>query len=390
MPEVQHRPRCWDQAVAGSKAIIDARLRYERVEQPVTAPRTQKVADALTARLRAGFETGAAWNTRLLVEGEFVDEWVGDFNSTANGRTQYPTVADPAAGELNRLQLTNTSLPGTTVTLGRQRINLDDQRFVGNVGWRQNEQTYDALRVVNTSISKLTVDLTYVDRVNRVFGENSLTQLPTFRGDMVLANLAYQLPFGKLTGFGYLLDLSNNAAGSSATAGLRFAGQKPVGAFKLNYTASWARQEDHGNNPIDYRATYLFGELGLGRGGFTTTLGYERLGAGARSFATPLATLHKFQGWADVFLTTPANGIEDGYASLAYAARRGPFDSLGVSGVFHQFDAARDGADLGHEMDLLLSARVQRLAGTLKYADYSGPVASQDVSKLWFELSVAW
>ncbi len=379
-----------DQAVAGSKVIIDARLRYERVEQPVAAARTENVADALTARLRAGFETGAAWDTRLLVEGEFVDDWIGDFNSTANGRTQYPIVADPAASELNRLQLTNTSLPGTTITLGRQRINLDDQRFVGNVGWRQNEQTYDALRVVNTSISKLTVDVSYVDRVNRVFGENSVTQLPTFRGDMVLANLAYQLPFGKLTGFGYLLDLSNSAASSSVTAGLRFAGQKPAGPFKFSYTASWARQTDHGNNPVDYDASYLLGELGLGRGGFAATLGYEKLGAGARSFTTPLATLHKFQGWADVFLTTPANGIADGYASLGYSAKWAPLDNLNLTGVFHQYDAARGGASLGHETDLLLSARRQRVTGTLKYADYSGPVAAQDISKLWFELAVAW
>ena len=44
--------------------------------------------------------------------------------------------------------------------------------------------------------------------------------------------------------------------------------------------------------------------------------GYEVLGAddGAAltSFQTPLATLHKFQGWADKFLTTPPNGIREG------------------------------------------------------------------------------
>ncbi len=74
---------------------------------------------------------------------------------------------------MNRLQLTNTSLPDTTLTLGRQRINLDDQRFVGNVGWRQNEQTYDGFRVVNKSIPNLTVDVTYFDQVNRVFGKES-------------------------------------------------------------------------------------------------------------------------------------------------------------------------------------------------------------------------
>ena len=66
-----------------------------------------------------------------------------DYNSTTNGKTTYPAVADPETYEINRLQLTNTRIPMTTVTLGRQRIVLDDQRFVGNVGWRQNEQTFD-------------------------------------------------------------------------------------------------------------------------------------------------------------------------------------------------------------------------------------------------------
>jgi len=379
-----------DEAIAASTPLLDARLRYEHVEQPVTATRTEDTANALTARLRAGFETGAAWDTRLLVEGEFVGDWIRDFNSTANGRAQYPIVADPAASELNRLQLANTSLPGTTLTLGRQRINLDDQRFVGNVGWRQNEQTYDAVRLVNTWVPKLTVDLTYMNRVNRVFGEHSVTQLPTFRGDIVLANVAWQTPVGKLTAFDYLLDLSNSPANSSATGGLRFTGQKPAGALKISYTASWARQTDHGNNPVDYHATYLFGELGLGHGGLSSTLGFEHLGAGARSFSTPLATLHKFQGWADVFLTTPANGIDDGYVSLGYAAKAGPFDNLNASAAFHDYHTARGSSSLGHEADLLLSARLQHVTGTLKYADYSGPVAAQDVRKFWLELVFAW
>ena len=73
-------------------------------------------------------------------------------------RPPYPVVADPESYEINRLQLTNTSIIDTTITLGRQRIVLDDHRFVGNVGWRQNEQTFDALRVVNKHIPNLTID----------------------------------------------------------------------------------------------------------------------------------------------------------------------------------------------------------------------------------------
>jgi hypothetical protein len=380
-----------DEAIAASKPILDLRLRYERVEQPPTLVRTEDAADALTLRLRAGFETGKLWNTALLVEGEFVDAWIDDYNSTANGRTAYPVVADPDASELNRLQLTNSSLPDTTLTLGRQRINLDDQRFVGNVGWRQNEQTYDALRVVNKGVKDLTVDITYASQANRVFGEHSITQLPRFKGDMLFANLGYQSPLGRLTGFAYVLGLDNSDANSSSTFGLRLSDQKPAGRLQLSYNASWATQADHAQNPVDYRARYLLGELGAGFAGFTGTIGYESLGGdGVKGFATPLATLHKFQGWADVFLATPATGIDDAYASLAWTTKRGPFDALNASVTYHDYQGEQGGAGLGEEINLLASARIKRFTTTLKFADYSGPQAAQDVKKFWIELAAAW
>ena len=108
-------------------------------------------AEAGTVRARLGVETGKAWNTALLIEGEFVTPFITDYRPDPTVATMltYPLVPDPEAYELNRAHLTNTSIANTTITLGRQRINIDDQRFVGNVGWRQNEQTFDALRVVN-------------------------------------------------------------------------------------------------------------------------------------------------------------------------------------------------------------------------------------------------
>src|SRR5688572_20945476 len=174
-------------AVRESKPIIDLRLRTEGVDQTGMA----EDADAFTVRGRLGFETGKAWNTTFLAEADVIWPWETHYNSTVNGKTGYPVVADAETYEVNRLQLTNTSIADTTLTLGRQRINLDDQRFVGNVGWRQNEQTYDGLRVVNKSIKNLTVDVTYFDQVNRVFGKES--PVGRFEGSNYLGNVAYQL-----------------------------------------------------------------------------------------------------------------------------------------------------------------------------------------------------
>src|SRR5688500_4664519 len=117
-------------AVRESKPIIDLRLRSEGVDQAGMA----EDAEAITLRGRLGFETGKAWNTTFLAEGDLLWPFATHYNSTVNGKTGYPVVADAETYEVNRLQLTNTSIADTAITLGRQRINLDDQRFVGNVG----------------------------------------------------------------------------------------------------------------------------------------------------------------------------------------------------------------------------------------------------------------
>jgi hypothetical protein len=194
-------------AIGEIKPLIDVRARYEYVDQSPPPAALINTANATTLRARLGAETGKAWSTALLVEGEFLTVLRDNYRSDTSvpGYAFYPVVADPEAYEVNRFQLTNTSIANTTITLGRQRINLDDQRFVGNVGWRMNEQTFDALRVVNKPLfntlgGNLTLDLTYANRANRVFGPES--PQGAYKGDIMLANVAYQFRYGKLTGFG--------------------------------------------------------------------------------------------------------------------------------------------------------------------------------------------
>lgn len=379
-------------AIGESKLILDTRLRLEDVDQD---PMTQD-AEALTLRARLGFETGKAWNTSLLAEGEFVWPLKSDYNSTTNGNTQYPTVADPESHEVNRLQLTNTSLPQTTVTLGRQRINLDDQRFVGNVGWRQNEQTFDSLRIVNKSVTNLTIDVAYVDQVNRVFGKDS--PQGRYNGDSFLANVGYQFPIGKLTAFGYWLEFDPiagvpAAAGdSSQTFGLRFAGDRAVGKVKLAYAASYADQQEYGENPVTFDNDYYLLELTATYRQYSLGAGIESLGGdGVKGFTTPLATLHKFQGWADKFLTTPANGIEDKYVNAGFAFKGvGPLDTLSALASYHDYDAERTSASYGSEIDVQLQAKWQRFTGLLKYADYSTDGLFTDTTKFWVQIEYVW
>jgi hypothetical protein len=386
-------------AIGEAKPIVDMRLRSEDVDQEPLA----EDAQALTLRLRLGFETGKAWNTSLLLEGDAIIPIQDDYRPDPAVATNvtFPVVADDEAYEINRFQLTNTSLPGTTVTLGRQRILLDDQRFIGNSGWRQNEQTFDALRVVNRSVANLVLDATYLNRVNRVNGPDSPQGV--YKGDSFLLNAGYQTKLGKLSAFGYLLDfepITNIPAGinplrdSTATYGVRFAGEKPVGKIKLAYAASYATQTDYADNALDFDLADEFVELTATFRQFGLGVGTEIMeGNGVKGFTTPLASLHKFQGWADKFTTTPPNGIEDLYANASVTLKGvGVLDTLGFIVSYHDYDAERIAADYGSEWDASIAAKHKRFNLLLKYADYQqgALVTARTTSKLWAQLEFIW
>lgn len=379
-------------ALSQTKLLLDTRMRYEGVEQdPLTDD-----AQAITLRARIGFETGKAWGTSLLAEGDLIWPIASDYNSTTNGKTQYPIVADPETYEVNRLQLTNTSLAGTTITLGRQRIVLDDHRFVGNVGWRQNEQTFDSLRVVNKSLQNVTFDVAYLNQVNRVFGKESAQG--RYEGDSVLANVSYQFPIGKLTGFGYLLKFEPIAVvpaavrDSSETFGVRFAGERPIQSMKLAYAASYATQSERGDNPLSFDLDYYLGELTASISRYSFGAGVEVLeGDGVKGFTTPLATLHKFQGWTDKFLATPVDGIEDKYVNAGLALKNvAALEALSFVAVYHTYEAERVSMDYGTELDLQLQAKLGKLSGVLKYGDYRSEGLLTDTKKYWLQFEYVW
>ena len=376
----------FEQALRESDFIVDMRLRYEGVEQKGFS----EDAEALTSRVRAGLQTAPWYKTSFLAEAVWVGDPVDDYNSTTNGNTQYPVVADPADfTAMNRFEVINKSLEHTTLTAGRQRIVLDDQRFVGNVGWRQNEQTFDALRA-QLAGTNVKADVAYASQVNRVFGPDS--PAGRWHGDVVLANVAKSWKAGTLTVFDYYLDIDEAAAQSSNTFGARLAGAKPLGKLRATYTLSYATQSDVAKNPASFTDDYYLVEGGLDIKKFNVGLGYEVLGSnGTVAFATPLATLHIFQGWADKFLTTPVAGIEDGYVKLGYTlGMRGAFKSLSALGWWHDFDAEQTSAHYGSELDVQLVARTEKMALTLKYADYRADVLLTDTTKFWLSVDYAF
>ena len=321
------------------------------------------------------------------------DASAGHFNDTINGHTAYPVVPDPNNLELNRLQLLYIGLPQTAITLGRQEINLGDQRFAGAVAFRQNEQTFDAVRVTNHSVANLALTYIYVNRVNRIFGSDST--MGHFNTNAHLFNAAYTMAdIGTLGAYAYLLDINSAPALSTQTYGLSFAGRQTLAdALSVTYRAEGATQHAYASNPQTFDLAYLRGELGLASGLFSAMGGIEYLeGNGTTGFSTPLATLHKFQGFADVFLTTPASGITDAYGKLGIAKKDlalGAITGASLSGWYHAFDNPHGGS-LGSEFDLEAVLHWEEHVSTsLTYATYRGVpgIASRD--KVWLAIEIS-
>jgi len=379
--------------VEDGKAGLDLRYRYESVEQD-DKPRT---AGANTLRLRLNLATGTVNGFSALAEFDHVQAIGGEHHDdTRNGLVSYPIVADPEGTDLNQAYIQYAAAGNTTVRLGRQRIVLDNERFVGAVGWRQNEQTFDAFRLETKALPGATVNYAFIDRVQRVFGPDSGSPPAYLEGENHALTLRFtKLPVGALSVYGFHLDFDNAPQLSSTTFGARYDGTHAVGA---NWTFGWAleyaRQEDAGANAARVDAHYDLVELALKTSSAGFTAGREVLSGESGTFTattnpafqTPLATLHKWQGWADKFLTTPSAGIEDLYfgASVKFRGWTG-------QAVWHDFSAEATGADYGSELDLSVSRKfAERYELLVKYADYSADGLFTDTEKFWLQLAASF
>ncbi|MAI65732.1 MAG: hypothetical protein CL600_12825 [Alteromonas sp.] len=363
-------------AIANGNTDVSMRYRYERVDQD----NIDKDANASTLLTRLSFKSAELQGFYTVFEVDNVTA-IGNenYNSTVNGNGQYPVVADPTYSEVN-LAYVGYKTGDLELSFGRQRINHNDQRFVGGVAWRQNEQTYDSYRVQYNSEDKLKVDYSYVYNVNRIFGPDSPNA--DLHGNVHLLNVNYALDdTHKLSAYAYELDFDTALALSTRTVGVSYDGS--VSGVKVH--AAYATQADTGSNPSDFSNQYLALELGVKVSAVNIGVGYESLGSdNGKGFATPLATLHKFQGFADKFLATPGAGINDLYFKVS-----GKVGKLGLTGVWHTLDSDVGSIDYGTELNLIASYPLADKVGLLvKYANYSADDLSVDTNKLWGMLTV--
>jgi len=360
----------------------DARARHEQVDNDAFARDAR--ADTLRLRLGLRAQFGAGFSGYL--EGAGVAAAGDHYNSGANGQTAYPAITDPKGGELDQAWLAWQGGHGVGVTAGRQRLLFDNQRWVGNVGWRQHEQTFDALALQWVPSADWTLRYAWLGRVHRVAGRDALSPSARERRlDTHLLNAAFRHGLQQWSGYAYLHEDRDVASASSATWGARWTG-KPA-ADGPGWTLEVARQVDYGNNPDHFAHGYWLAEPAWTLRGITGRLGWEHLGGNGRhALQTPLATLHAFNGWDDQFTVTPAGGLEDRYAAVNGAF--GPQARFGWSLAWHDFHAGH-GSRYGSEWDGSLGYAVSpALNGTLKLASYRADGFGRDDMKLW--LQVEW
>ena len=379
----------WRNLYRDAVPVLDVRYRFEFVDQ-AGFPNN---AEANTIRTRAGFETGYVYGLGLVADGEWNQVIGGErFNDTINGKTQFPVVADPEDLQINQLYLiADNTIADTVLKLGRQRIIWDNARFVGNVGFRQNEQTFDAFRGSVFVLDDLVVEYVYFDEVHRIFGRDSPVgslELSShgFRGQYTGLEAVAITPFVLLLDY----DASAQAGLDSQTYGVLAQGSHDLDQdWGLTYLASLAYQADYADNPAGFGLWYYHVAPGLTYDGARFTIGYEVLsGNGTSAFQTPLATLHKFNGLTDRFLTTPANGLRDLYvAASSPLPGDGLFSGLSVAGAYHQFWAEDKGTHYGSEWDAGIFKTFDLDGNAIKlgaqYAAYSADNFSVDTDKLW-------
>lgn len=376
-------PPSLQRALTEGKPSVNARLRWEWADQDLL-----RDSNAVTLRTRLGFTTAAMAGVQAMVEGENIAvlNHRSDFNAagTNRGGAGRTVIADPPDTALNQLWA-SYSTTEATLKAGRQRIVLDNARFVGDVGWRQNMQTYDGATLTAKPAKAFAAFYGYVSRVNRVFGDQA--PQPDFDAKSHLVNVAYSgLPYGTLTAYAYLLEFKNSAPNSADTFGASFAGAHPLTKdFKLTYRAEAATQHDAANNPVDYRAGYFLVEAGAAMAPFDFAAGHEILGSdgGRKGFATPLATLHAFNGWADMFLATPARGLRDTYASVGVALPGGFPAKL----VYHAYRSDTGSFDYGNEWNLQVTHKFGKAWTALaKTALYDGKPPYFDTKRVWVQM----
>lgn len=283
---------------------------------------TTTPARGLNLRSRLGYRTDDYLDTNIFVQFQSVVNLVEEFRFNPNGQLggdrDHDIIGDPDGERVHQVYIEYNGLFDLKLRLGRQEIVLDDARLIGNIDWRQNGQSFDALSLAYQPLPELMLYGAVVNQANTV----ALTHQDLEH--LILLNAKYTLEeTHNFVVYTYLLDDEDDRR-DSATYGLRFDGI--CGDF-VEYEVSYAWQGDYQGGD-DHTGQYVNAYLGFNFDRVNFGLGYNRISGEElsngqpddKAFDTLFGTAHKFNGWADQFTATNggtlAGGLEDVYFQI--------------------------------------------------------------------------
>jgi hypothetical protein len=351
-------------ALKSGKADVGLLASFEyKNRDDATSPAKQ-----FSLRTRIGYRTGNFHQFSLYAQFHNLTNAWEEFRHADGGEADRDLIADPDGNRLYKAYLDYSGLPQTTVRLGRQEIILDDARLLGNIGWRLNGQSFDAVTVTNKSIADLTLFAGYVNQVNTI----ALTHVDLDHFYLINAQYA-GVKNHKLSVYGYLLDTESTAdsARDCATYGVRVVGKPGMFNYALDYTlqTDFADGEDHDADMLNLYAGATVAPIDFGVG-YSYISGQD---GDDRPFDTLYSTAHKFNGFADLFLSTNGGsltpGLQDYYAKVATT-----FLGVKLSVIYHYFDSYEDDqfdGTYGDEVDVVVVKPISdNLKLLVKYANF--------------------
>ena len=344
--------------------------------------------DARDMSLLLRFRVNSEWTPQFstLLELDHVSlAWQNEFS---NGEffNNTPIIPDAGGTDLNQALLRYSPTNTLQLTLGRETINLGNERFIGSNSFWQNEQTLDTLGFNYEFGFASNFLYRYIDNANRITGSNAEKKLSpsdsnfdanngqrpaAFLGDhdhdthLLFAEFK-EWDYSKIHAYYFDINIKDAAALSNKTLGSRY-----------EYKGRWnkLRTQAHGELALQQRteinndATLQFYDIGagIGYGANELSINYQQLGENnGTSFVTPLASLHEQNGWVDKFLKTPKSGLRD--YSLQYIWRQSP---IKIDARYHVFHSDNHDSALGEEFDIDIIYKFNRENSVLfRYADF--------------------
>lgn len=378
-------------AITGGKFSGNMKFRWENVNQD----NKLNDANAYTLRTQIGYETKALFGFSINTQVYGLSPFNDDYNDLKKGdpitsRRTYSVVADPEDYDFHQVYL-QWANADTNVKFGRQNMFLDNWRYIGDVRFRQNWAVFNGLSFVNTSLPKTTVTLAHFEQIKQI-----TTKIEN--GNFEIANIKYAItPTTSLVGCGYFNDWdgADLKPTSNKTFGLRLDGKSNLHyQWHVLYTAEYAKQDDYktGNQDIDNYYYRVGG--GVEYNSWFMRIDQEKLSSNSnkRAFQTQLGTNHLFQGWADVFLITPNEGIDD---TILIAG--GKFMGATIKTEYHWISSdssfakvgGGSGNQYGTEFDLGIYYHLtKQLTGSVEYAYFKEDDAYEsalksETQKIW-------